>query len=29
MKWIVEPGDFIVRVGNSSTGGLAARFEVR
>ncbi len=29
MKWIVEPGEFIVRVSTSSTGGLSARFEVR
>jgi beta-glucosidase len=29
MKWIVEPGEFTVRVSNSSTGGLTDRFEVR
>jgi beta-glucosidase len=29
MKWIVEPGEFRVRVSNSSTGGLTGRFEVR
>lgn len=29
MKWIVEPGEFRIRVSNSSTGGLTGRFEVR
>jgi beta-glucosidase len=28
MRWIVEPGQFRVRVGNSSVGGLEASFEV-
>ncbi len=28
MKWIVEPGEFRVRVSNSSAGGLEARFDV-
>jgi len=29
MRWIVEPGQFRVRVSNSSEGGLAGTFEVR
>ncbi|HSL22754.1 MAG TPA: beta-glucosidase BglX [Vicinamibacterales bacterium] len=29
MKWMVEPGEFRVRVSNSSVGGLAGSFEVR
>ena len=29
MKWVVEPGEFTVRVSNSSVGGLTGRFEVR
>lgn len=29
MKWVVEPGEFNVRVSNSSTGGLTGAFEVR
>ena len=29
MKWIVEPGQFRVRVSNSSEGGLTTTFEVR
>ncbi len=29
MKWIVEPGEFRVRVSNSSVGGLTGGFEVR
>jgi beta-glucosidase len=29
MRWIVEPGEFQVRVSNSSEGGLTASFEVR
>jgi beta-glucosidase len=29
MKWIVEPGEFRIRVSNSSVGGLTARLEVR
>jgi beta-glucosidase len=28
MSWVVEPGEFRVTVGNSSEGGLTARFEV-
>jgi beta-glucosidase len=29
MQWVVEPGEFSVRVSNSSVGGLTGRFEVR
>ena len=29
MKWVVEPGEFRVRVSNSSVGGLTGMFEVR
>lgn len=29
MKWVVEPGEFRVRVSNSSTGGLTGTFDVR
>jgi beta-glucosidase len=29
MKWIVEPGQFRVRIANSSEGGLTGAFEVR
>ena len=29
MKWVVEPGEFRVRVSNSSIGGLTGTFEVR
>ncbi len=29
MKWTVEPGEFRVRVSNSSVGGLTGNFEVR
>jgi len=29
MKWVVEPGEFRVRVSNSSVGGLTGSFEVR
>lgn len=29
LKWVVEPGEFRVRVSNSSEGGLLATFEVR
>jgi beta-glucosidase len=29
MRWIVEPGEFQVRLSNSSEGGLTASFEVR
>jgi beta-glucosidase len=29
MKWVVEPGRFEVRVGNSAAGGLTGSFEVR
>ena len=29
MKWVVEPGEFRVRVSNSSVGGVTGRFEVR
>ncbi len=29
MKWVVEPGEFRVRVSNSSVGGLIGGFEVR
>ncbi len=29
MKWVVEPGEFRVRVGTSSIGGLTGGFEVR
>ncbi len=29
MKWTVEPGEFRVRVSNSSVGGLTGHFEVR
>ena len=29
MKWVVEPGEFRVRVSNSSVGGLTGTFEVR
>jgi len=29
MKWVVEPGEFRVRVSNSSLGGLTGTFEVR
>jgi beta-glucosidase len=29
MKWVVEPGEFQVRIGNSSLSGLTASFAVR
>jgi len=29
MQWVVEPGEFRVRVSNSSLGGLTGSFEVR
>ena len=29
LKWVVEPGEFRVRVSNSSEGGLTGTFEVR
>lgn len=29
LKWVVEPGEFRVRVSNSSVGGLLGTFEVR
>jgi len=29
MKWVVEPGEFRVRVSNSSVGGVTGTFEVR
>ncbi len=29
LRFVVEPGAFQVRVGNSSTGGLTGAFEVR
>ena len=29
MKWVVEPGEFRVRVSNSSEGGSVGTFEVR
>jgi beta-glucosidase len=29
MRWVVEPGEFRVRVSNSSVGGLTGSFEVR
>lgn len=29
MKWVVEPGEFRIRVSNSSLGGLTGTFEVR
>jgi beta-glucosidase len=29
MKWVVEPGEFTIRVSNSSVGGLTTRLEVR
>ncbi|MGH9160050.1 MAG: hypothetical protein ACRD2X_08690 [Vicinamibacteraceae bacterium] len=28
MKWVVEPGEFILRVSNSSVGGLQGTLEV-
>jgi beta-glucosidase len=28
MKWVVEPGEFVVTASNSSEGGLTARFQV-
>ena len=29
MKWTVEPGEFRIRVSNSSVGGLTGRLDVR
>jgi beta-glucosidase len=29
MRWVVEPGEFRIRVSNSSEGGLTGSFEVR
>jgi beta-glucosidase len=29
MKWVVEPGEFRMRVSNSSIGGLTGTFEER
>jgi beta-glucosidase len=29
LKWVVEPGEFRIRVSNSSEGGLVGTFEVR
>lgn len=29
MQWVVEPGEFTVRISNSSAGGLQGTFEVR
>ena len=29
LKWVVEPGEFRVRVSNSSEGGVSGTFEVR
>ncbi|MPY86293.1 MAG: glycosyl hydrolase [Luteitalea sp.] len=29
MRWVIEPGEFRIRVSNSSEGGLTERFEVK